>query len=40
MKHGQNCDCMRCTIGKNLGRIKKNKEKHICGPNCEIYHKH
>ena len=32
MKHGQNCDCMMCTLGKKMGMIsnKKNDDQVQC----------
>lgn len=26
MKHGQNCDCMMCGLGKKMGMIPKTKK--------------
>lgn len=28
MSHGENCDCMMCTIGKKMGMIKKDNHSH------------
>ena len=30
MKHGSNCDCGICTIGKKMGMIKKADKKYKC----------
>ena len=34
MKHGSNCDCGMCAIGKKMGMIKKAEEKTFTCTSC------
>jgi hypothetical protein len=34
MKHGSNCDCTVCKLGKKMGMIKESKEKTFTCASC------